>query len=90
MKRELALMIAFGLLFAILAFISSSLAQGSTGTDDQAGDIVKDLTGGSYHPWVSSIWQPGAGAERLLFSIQAGIGGIIIGYFVGHRRATAS
>lgn len=80
-------MIAFGLFFAALAFISSSLAQGSKGTDNQAEDIVKDLTGGSYQPWVSPLRQPGSVEERLLFSIQAGIGGIIIGYFIGHRKA---
>ncbi len=82
-------MIAFGLFFAILAFISSSLAQGFKGTDDRAEDVVTDLTGGSYHPWLGPIWLPDTGKERLIFSVQACIGGIIIGYFVGHSRTNA-
>ncbi len=78
-------MIALGLLFAALAFIISSGAHGLKGTDDQAEGIVSDMTGGSYHPWMSPVWQPSGNAERLLFSIQAAIGGIIIGYFISHR-----
>ncbi len=40
-------MIAFGLVFAALAFISSSLVQGYKGTDNRAVDTVADLTGGN-------------------------------------------
>ncbi len=83
-------MIAFGLFFAALAFISSSLSQGIKGTDNQTEDTITDLTGGSYHPWLGPIWQPGTDIEHLLFSLQAGIGGIIIGYFIGHRKANKS
>ncbi len=75
-------MIAFGLVFAALAFISSSLVQGYKGTDNRAVDTVADLTGGSYKPWISPIWQPERDMERLLFSLQASIGGILFGYFI--------
>ncbi len=83
-------MITLGLLFAALAFVSSSGAQGLKGTDNQAEDVVSDLTGGSYHPWLGPIWQPGSNTERIFFSLQACIGGIIIGYFIGHRKANTN
>lgn len=83
-------MIALGLLFAAAAFISSSGAQGLKGTDNQAEGIVSDLTGGSYHPWLEPVWRPDSNTEHLFFSLQAGIGGIIIGYFIGHRRTNTN
>jgi cobalt/nickel transport protein len=49
------------------------------------------LTGGSYHPWLDSLWHPNSEEERLLFSLQAGIGGLLLGYFfdsINRKKAT--
>ncbi len=79
--RKFALMMVLGILFGSAAFITFSLVQGLTGSDDRAGSTVADLTGGSYHPWLDSLWHPSSEEERLLFSLQAGVGGLLLGYF---------
>ena len=71
------------------------------GADDAAGDAINEsvaqqqakeqntsinnTTG--YEPWFNSIWEPPSGEiESLLFALQAAIGAIIIGYFLGYWR----
>lgn len=89
--NRLIVMLIFGLLFGATAFIASAGVQGLTGSDDQAGRVVSDLTDGSYHPWLDSLWHPNSEEERLLFSLQAGIGGLLLGYFLdslNRKKAT--
>jgi cobalt/nickel transport protein len=74
-------MIVLGLLFGATAFIASAGVQGLAGSDDREVSVVSSLTGGSYHPWQDSLWHPNSEEERLLFSLQAGIGGLLMGYF---------
>jgi cobalt/nickel transport protein len=84
-------MLIFGLLFGATAFVASAGVQGLTGSDDQAAGVVSSLTGGSYHPWLDSLWHPNSEEERLLFSLQAGIGGLLLGYFfasINGKKAT--
>ena len=84
--NRLTVMLIFGLLFGATAFVASAGVQGLTGSDDQAGGVVSSLTGGSYHPWLDSLWHPNSEEERLLFSLQAGIGGLLLGYFFASRN----
>ena len=78
--------------FAVIAvFVVIVLAwgnangQGFGGADDGAEGVVEDVDPG-YEPWTSGIWGdyelPGE-TEGLLFAVQAAIGAIIIGYFIG-------
>ena len=54
------------------------------GADDQAGQAVEKS---GFQPWASSVWEPPSGEiESLLFALQAAIGAIIIGYFLGYWR----
>ena len=75
--------------FAIIAVaVIAILAYGSMhgfgfgGADDAAGGIVGD----DYEPWWTGIWGdyelPGE-TESMLFALQAAIGAIIIGFFIG-------
>ncbi len=75
--------------FAVIAVIVIAiLAYGASvgfefgGADDAAGGIVGD----DYVPWWSGIWGdyelPGE-TESMLFALQAAIGALIIGFFVG-------
>ena len=79
--NRFAVMLIFGLLFGATAFVAYAGVQGLTGSDDQARGVVSGLTGGSYHPWLDSPLHPNSEEERLLFSLQAGIGGLLLGYF---------
>jgi len=54
------------------------------GADGAAEEIISDQ---GYEPWFTPLWEPPSGEiESLLFSLQAGIGALIIGYFVGYER----
>ena len=54
------------------------------GADDAAGEAIEQS---GFKPWASSIWEPPSGEiESLLFALQAAIGAIIIGYFIGYWR----
>lgn len=90
MKLEyitLAVVLAF---FAAFAYISSTGNHEWGGADGEAENVIADLTGGSYQPWFQSIYEPPSGEiESLLFGLQAAIGSIIIGYFLGYYRAMA-
>ena len=57
------------------------------GADDSAGEAIEKLDP-NYKPWFSPVWEPPSGEiESLLFALQAAIGAIIIGYFVGYNKA---
>jgi len=58
-----------------------------TGTDDVASEIVEDA---GYEPNPITLWEPPSGEiESLLFAVQAAIGGIVLGYFIGKWQGEA-
>ena len=78
--------------FALIAvFVIIVLAWGNAngdafgGADDGAEDVVAEVDPG-FEAWWDGIWGdyelPGE-TESLLFAVQAAIGAIIIGYFIG-------
>jgi cobalt/nickel transport protein len=76
------------LFIAAFAYVSSTQNHEWGGADSQAEDVISILTGGTYIPWFQSIYQPPSGEiESLLFALQAAIGSLIIGYFLGYYRA---
>ncbi len=80
-KKHLALYLCIALIIVILPFALSSIITG--GSDDAAVNII--LNSG-YQQWFQPIWEPSSGMENLLFAVQAAIGLIIIGCFVGYYR----
>lgn len=78
--------------FLIIAvMVVATLAYGNSngkefgGSDDAAEDVVQEEDP-DFEPWTKGIWGdyelPGE-TESLLFALQAAIGAIIIGYFIG-------
>ncbi|HUT27052.1 MAG TPA: energy-coupling factor ABC transporter substrate-binding protein [Methanomassiliicoccales archaeon] len=57
-----------------------------SGTDDSGGDIISD-TDPDYQPWFNSLWEPSGELATLLFTLQAAIGALVIGYFLGSNKA---
>lgn len=87
-KLELLTLGIVVLFIAAFAYVSSSGNHEWGGADGQAEGVISDLTGGTYVPWFQSIYQPPSGEiESLLFALQAAIGSLIIGYFLGYYRA---
>lgn len=90
MKLELLTLGVIVLFIAAFAIVSSTQDHEWGGADGQAEDVISELTGGTYVPWFQSIYQPPSGEiESLLFALQAAIGSLIIGYFLGYYRAMA-
>jgi len=70
----------------ILALSKAALAAEWTGADEQAEKAITDISP-SYEPWFSPLWEPPSGEiETFLFSLQAAIGALLIGYFLGYYR----
>ena len=53
------------------------------GSDDQGPAMIEQIQPG-YKPWIQNWWQPPSSEiESLIFSVQAGLGCLIIGYYIG-------
>lgn len=77
-------LIAAVIIIFIIPFVINPNAEFG-GTDGQGPDAIEDS---GYSPWIEPLgYQPDELGERLLFSLQVAIGGIIIGYFIGYTRA---
>ena len=89
-KLELLTLGVMVLFIAAFAYVSSTQNHEWGGADGQAEDVISDITDGTYIPWFQSIYQPPSGEiESLLFALQAAVGSLIIGYFLGYYRALA-
>jgi cobalt/nickel transport protein len=87
MKMELIVVAILVVFIGAFAYVSSTGNHEWSGSDDQAGNVIDELTGGTYQPWAHSIWTPPSGEiESLLFALQAAFGSLIIGYFLGYYR----
>jgi cobalt/nickel transport protein len=87
-KLEHIALVVIVLFIAAFAAVSSTGNHEWSGADTQAENVISQITGGTYEPWFSSIYQPPSSEiESLLFALQAAIGSLIIGYFLGYYRA---
>ncbi|MCW4044375.1 MAG: energy-coupling factor ABC transporter substrate-binding protein [Candidatus Bathyarchaeota archaeon] len=82
-KIKYTILIAVMLALFVTPFIIAPSAEygGADGAAEEA------ISGQGYEPWFTPIWEPPSGEiESLLFALQAAIGALIIGYFVGYER----
>jgi cobalt/nickel transport protein len=82
-KKHMVMLLAAFIIIAIPFYIYNGKGEEYfSGSDDKASQII-ETTG--YTPWISSIWEPPSSeVESLLFALQAAIGALIIGYFLGY------
>jgi cobalt/nickel transport protein len=81
-----ALILVVAALFIVPFLINPNSDFG--GTDGQGPEAIE---GEGYEPWVNPVGlQPDALGERLLFSLQVGIGAAVLGFFVGNERGKMS
>ncbi|EJG07894.1 Cobalt transport protein cbiN [Methanofollis liminatans DSM 4140] len=78
-------------LLIILLFAGSFIVVLNTGehewggADGEAEDVIMEMSGNSYEPWASPVYEPPSGEiESLFFSLQTAIGAIVIGFFFGY------
>ena len=56
------------------------------GTDDAASEAVEQISP-NYEPWFSPVWEPPSGEiESFLFTLQASIGAVVIGFVIGYYK----
>jgi len=75
--------IGLALVVSIVGVYLGSLALAPTGAEFVGSDAaVGELTGGV--PWLEPLFRPGSGEfESGLFALQAGLGGILLGFVLG-------
>ena len=79
-------LVALIIALPLIVYAGKGEEEGYFGGSDDAGCEAIEETG--YHPWFNPIWEPPSGEiESLLFALQAAIGAIIIGYFMGYNKA---
>jgi cobalt/nickel transport protein len=83
--KYLVLILAVVALFVVPFIINPNGDFG--GTDGQGPEVIEDE---GYTPWIGPVaYQPDDLGERLLFSLQVGLGGAVLGYFVGFETGKA-
>ncbi|OCA85387.1 cobalt ABC transporter substrate-binding protein CbiN [Bacillus wudalianchiensis] len=56
------------------------------GADGEAEEAITEINP-DYTPWFDALWEPPSGeVESLLFVLQAAVGALFIGYFIGAGR----
>jgi cobalt/nickel transport protein len=87
-KLEFIVLVILLIFAAQFVYISSTTNSEYGGADDKPEEVIGEITGGTYEPIAEPFWEPPSGEiESLLFALQAAIGSIIIGYFLGYYRA---
>ena len=79
---NLLLVLAVVALFAVPLLLDGGRS-GYGGTD---AAVTEDLEAGGYTPWFDSLFSPAGEVESGLFALQAGIGGLALGYVLGRLR----
>lgn len=90
-KKSIVLLalVAVIVVFPLAIYNGKGEDQGYFGGADDQGSEVIEATG--YVPWFHSLWEPPSGEiESLLFALQAAIGAIIIGYFLGYWQCQSN
>lgn len=84
--NRIAILAAAGLsALLLLPFVAPGLGAWS-GADAEGMAEVSEQSD-SYEPWFDPVFEPPSGEiESLVFSVQAAIGGLIIGYVLGAYR----
>jgi|YNPNPStandDraft_1061719.scaffolds.fasta_scaffold155786_1 cobalt/nickel transport protein len=74
---------------ALIALPFVLASEGEFAGADEAGSEAVASIAPDYDPtWIQNIWEPPSGeTESMLFALQAAVGGVLIGYFFGYKRA---
>lgn len=80
-------MIALAIIVALPFMLNPKAGYG--GSDNAGSDLIMQRSPG-YTPWFSSFWHPPPETESMLFALQAAIGAVVIGYFIGYVRGRSA
>lgn len=91
-KNNKAWLYALGILVIISLLVVPFVLKPSSefgGSDNKGSDYIAQISPG-YTPWITNFFIPPPETESMLFAVQATIGGIFIGYFIGYVRGRSS
>ena len=74
---------------ALLVIVPLILNPGAPfgGADGMAEDVITKINP-DYEPWRAPVWEPPSGEiESMLFTLQAAIGSLVMGFFLGKLSA---
>lgn len=90
MRLEIITLAVIGAFIALFAYTSLTGVHEWGGADDQPEGVIQKLTGGGFKPWFQNVWTPPSHEiESLLFALQAAVGSLVIGFFLGYYRGSA-
>ncbi|MEM3377927.1 MAG: energy-coupling factor ABC transporter substrate-binding protein [Candidatus Bathyarchaeia archaeon] len=82
-KVKYAILIMIMLALFVTPLIIHPTAEFS-GADGAAEEAISEQ---GYEPWFTPLWEPPSGEiESLIFAVQAAVGALIIGYFIGYEK----
>lgn len=88
-RRDGWLLAAAIILIALPLLLWGNGADVFTGADSRAVALIA-ADHPAYRPWFSPLWRPpSAEIESLLWALQAGLGGGVLGYYLGFKRGQA-
>jgi cobalt/nickel transport protein len=74
----------------ILSLIIGSRSRDTgTGSDILAIEAIYEIQP-ECRPWSNLIWKPSADIESWLFALQAALGAVVLGYYLGFKRGQLS
>lgn len=86
MNRWALAFVAGGILLVALVASTGFVAGDWEGTDHELEHQI-ERENPEFEPWITPLLEPpSAEIESLLFSLQVGVGALVIGYVVGSRR----
>jgi cobalt/nickel transport protein len=90
MDRRMWYVLGFAAIAAICV-IAYALNPGAEfgGADGEGEEMIGEIDP-DYEPWFSSYFEPAGETESMLFALQAAIGAIFIGYYLGRGSKGAN
>lgn len=74
---------------ALLAIVPLWMGGDFSGADGQAAAAIEEANPG-FVPWAEPLWSPPSGeVESMIFTLQATLGALVIGYVIGRRHGRA-
>ena len=71
----------------LIVVVVASLVVGTKNGALEGADGLAEEAITNYEPWFEPFWEPPSGEiESGIFALQAAIGGIVIGYYIGKKK----
>lgn len=78
-------------LLLVVVVVSLVIGTGKGEMEGADGMAEVALEEADYEPWFEPFWEPPSGEiESGIFALQAAIGGIVLGYFIGKKKNAAT